>query len=463
MDVTRLREKGLYVPFEEMKHNTAATVKYLFLDAILALIAGMCSMPEGEKQKLAALLDGEPKVSRPVWPLDRKTSLEMAGFINGYCIRYADWGDAQRPPQSRGGHPSDMCAAMLALCDKPGVSGKSVIEALHTAYQLWVLVQNRMMYKRPEFDPTTFLSLTLPVMIAVCLGDSPEQTQNVLNLSASSGTTLLQVRPADITNLKCGATGYAIARVFWLYRMSGFLQAPGSMFDGANGWYKVIAKFDGELEAMDDDKTYEQIQVKALPCCNVNQAASECGIRLHQRIDGDSTCIRRITVHVSPTDAGIALKPGKPQYPYDHPTADHHISYCLAAALKYGTLAPIHFEKDYFSDSELRRLIDLTAGVVLTKEELSALGGGKGPCTVEVELNDGKVLTESVPRPAGYFVGMAGDERNAGLHKVVENKRAILEQCYHYDLSEVDKVVLNFEQYEAAALIDAVQTALKRG
>ena len=58
---------------------------------------------------------------------------------------------------------------------------------------------------------------------------------------------------------------------------------------------------------------------------------------------------------------------------------------------------------------------------------------------------------------------MAGDERNAGLHKVVENKRAILEQCYHYDLSEVDKVVLHFEQYEAAALIDAVQTALKRG
>lgn len=460
MDVKCLREKGIYKSWEDIAPETAATVKYIFYDAVLALIGGLESVPQEEKDRLVLMLSGEPEICRAVWPTDRKISLEMAGFLNGYYIRYADWGDAQRPPVSRGGHPSDMCAAMLALCDCPEVSGKSVLEALHLAYQMWVQVQNKMMYKRPEFDPTTYLSITLPVMTAACLGKTPEEMQNLLNLSAASGTTLLQVRPADITNLKCGATGYAIARVFWLYRMNGFLQAPGSMFTGANGWYNVVADFDGGLEPMEDDETYGQIQVKALPCCNVNQASAECGIRLHKRIRGGSARIRTITVRVSPTDAGIALKPGKPHYPYDHPTADHHIKYCLAAALKYGALAPTHYEEEYLSDSELRRLIDITEGVVLTEEELAELGGGKGPCVVEIELEDGTSLSESVGRPSGYFVGIGADERNTGLKQTVEMKRSIIEKCYGYDLSRVEEIVLNLEQFKADALTDAVREAI---
>lgn len=461
MDVMHLRERGLLVSYKDMPRSTSDTVKYIFLDAILALIAGMRSIPEEEVKKLETVLGEEPGQCRPVWPLDRKMSREMAGFINGYCLRYADWGDAMRPPRSRGGHPSDMCAAMLAMCDTLGLGGASVIEALHLAYQMWAQVQNKMMYKRPEFDPTTYLTLTLPVMFAACMGDSPKQMQNVLNLSASSGTTLLQVRPHDITNLKCGATGYAIARVFWLYRMSRFLDAPGSMFEGTNGWYKVVADFDGELVKMDDDTTYEQIQVKALPCCNVNQASSECGIRLHERLNGDSKRIKGITIRVGPHDAGIALKPGKPKYPYDHPTADHHINYCLAVTLKYGALAPIHYEDEYLNDEELRRLISVTKGVVLNEDELAVLGGGKGPCIVELKLDDGSVISESLARPSGYFVGVKADERNAGLKKTVEAKQAIIEKCYGYDLSCVTDMVMNLEKYQAVELVNAIQDALR--
>ena len=462
MDVKCLRQKSIYKLYEDMSLETTLTVKYIFYDAILALIGGLESIPKEEKDKLSSMIVEEPCVCRAVWQTDKKISMETAGFINGYCIRYADWGDAQRPLVRRGGHPSDMCAAMLALCDCPGVSGKSVLEALHLAYQMWVQVQNKMMYKRPEFDPTTYLSITLPVMIAACRRKTPEEMQNLLNLSASSGTTLLQVRPADITNLKCGATGYAIARAFWLYRMNGFLQAPDSMFTGTNGWYNVIADFDGELAPMDDDDTYGQIQVKALPCCNVNQASTECGMRLYEQVGMDSTRIRSIIIRVSPADAGIALKPGKPKYPYDHPTADHHIKYCLAVALKYGTLAPIHYDEAYFNDSELHRLIDITDGVILTDEELASLGGGKGSCIVELGLLDGTVLTESVARPSGYFVGVKADERNAGLRRTVETKRSIIKKCYGYDFSRVEDIVLNLERYNAGELVDAIQEAIKK-
>jgi len=460
MDVRDLRARGLLVPWEVLRPETTETVKYLLWDAVLALIAGVCSMPEEERRTLLPILEEEPRRCRPVWPPDTRVSLEMAGFLNGFCIRYADWGDAMRPPRSRAGHPSDMCAAMLALCDDPALSGKRVIEALNLGYRLWVLVQNRMMYKRPEFDPTTYLTLTLPVMTAVCRGADGGQIQNVLNLSASSGTTLLQVRPHDITNLKCGATGYAIARVFWLWRMSRFLEAPGSMFTGPNGWYKVVAELDDAPEPMDDEAVYQQIQVKALPCCNVIQAAAECGIRLHRRLNGDSGRIRAITVRVSPTDAGIALKPGKPKYPFDHPSADHHLMFCLAAALKYGTLSPLHYAEEQFRDPELRRLIDCASGVVLTEDELTALGGGKGPCAVELTLEDGTVLAERLARPSGYFVGASAGERLAGLRTVTATKRGILEQCYGLALGSAEAIALSLESRSASELLDAIRAAI---
>ena len=106
-------------------------------------------------------------------------------------------------------------------------------------------------------------------------------------------------------------------------------------------------------------------------------------------------------------------------------------------------------------------LINITKGVVLTDEELSALGGGKGPCIVELELDDGSVISESLGRPSGYFVGVKAEERNAGLKITVEAKQAIIEKCYGYDLSAVTEMVMNLEKYQAVELVDAIQDALR--
>lgn len=37
----------------------------------------------------------------------------------------------------------------------------------------------------------------------------------------------------------------------------------------------------------------------------------------------------------------------------------------------------------------------------------------------------------------------------------------IIEKCYGYDLSEVERIVMNFEKYEGKELLDALQKALK--
>lgn len=462
MNVKNIRESGMLKSCDEMSAETRKTVKGLILDGILAMISGMCSLPEADLQKVKRLMSGEPGNVRPLWPISSRCSVEMAAFLNGYCVRFADWGDAQRQSKGRGGHPSDMIAAALALCDCERVSGQRLIESVDMAYHMWVSVQSRMMYKRPELDPTTALALTTPLMGAVCLGASPERMQNALNLSASSGTILLQVRPADITNLKCGATGYALARALWMYRISEFIQAPESMFNGANGWYKVVAAPDEPLEAIGDE-VYEKIQLKMLPCCNVNQAPAWCGLRMHEKLSERLDDIVKLRLEICEADKKIALRPGRPRYPFDHPTADHHIRYCTAAALATGRFDLSSYNEEYLFNEKIRHFIDMLEVEVMSDGEHKQIGGIDGACKLKAVMKDGAELEECCVQPYGYFLGLSPEERNRRIERITDMKCKMLEEYYGYNLSEVVEKVWKLEDVSGRELMDAISSALSGG
>lgn len=463
LNVKDLTQAGFWTPFEQFRPGVESNVKSLLMDAILALIAGLKSLPQEELENLTTVIEEEPKLYRPIFQTELKTGLEMAGFLNGYCIRYADLCDTRRQAVGRGGHPADMIAALLALCDCPGVTGKKVLEALNLGYHMWAVLYNEMMYKRTDLDGTTALALTVPVIMSAVLGDSPEKMQNALNLSAMGGPVVVEVRSSKIvTNSKCGATGYAIARAFWCHRMSDFLQATPTMFTGAKGWSRMVAPLDGDFKAYDDDAVYGQIQLKAFPCCNANQVATEGAVRIHPAVADRLDRIARIHIHVCEKDSTLAIRPGSPKYPVDHPSADHHIQFCTAIGLKYGALAPKHYEEEYLNDEGVRRLIDRTEVSILSAEEFEALGGENGAGVLEVFLDDGAVLREALRRPCGLYTGLDAAERAARMRETVNAKQTMIEQSYDYDLSQVAEIVYSLERHSGKELLDAIQKALAK-
>lgn len=461
-NVSELAERGFWTRFEDLTADTASNVKSLLLDAILALIAGMKSLPKEEVEGLAALSEGEPGQYRPIFQAGIQTSREMAAFVNGYCIRYADLCDTRRQSVGRGGHPADMIAAMLTLCDDPGVTGRKALEAINLGYQLWAVIYNEMMYKRPDLDGTTALALTVPIMISAALGEPAEQMQNALNLSATGGPVAVEVRSSRIvTNSKCGATGYALNRAFWCHRMSRFLQGTPTMFTGAKGWSKMVAPFDREPEAYQDDEVYGQIQLKAFPCCNANQVATEGAVKLHQIVASQLDQIENIHILVCKKDSTLALRPGSPKYPVDHPSADHHIRFCTAIGLKYGALVPKHYEEEYLQSSEIRSLIDKMEVSILTDEEFERLGGTDGAGILQLRMQDGTLLEERLARPCGLYTGVSAQERARRMKETVAAKQQMIEQSYGYDLSEVAALVYHLEEHQGRELIDAIHRALK--
>lgn len=460
MQITDLQGIGLYVPYEKIEPSIVTEVKYRLMDAIISIIGGALSLPKDELKSLCAILDRLPKI-RPVYPLRLKTNLEMAGFLNAFLLRYADWGDTYRRKDGIFGHPSDQIAAIFALCDIPSVSGKKIIELTHLAYQFYAVLAERMPGLQEPWDYTSALSLTVPVIAATCYNSSPEHIQNALNLSAAAGAVLHQVRPGDITNLKSGASAYAIARGLWCYRISMAIQAPGSMFDGKYGWYRVIAPLEGELVSLGADAGYAPVEVKSYPCFHVGQASVECAIILHKKIRENIKQICHIVIHVNNVDASRIIRPNQAQYPLSQAEADHHIKYCVATALQYGALTPLHYSSEYLQADMTHHLIDLTEVKILTADKAATLGDYNGACILEVSLDNGTKLHMSRSRAEGAFSGLDTLKRTKQLKKVVEKKRLMLEKTIGYNLTPVARMVYELENYDGYSLLNLIQDSLR--
>ena len=463
MDVTDLQGAGLYIPYNQMPAYIIDEVKCRLADIILSLIGGALAVPSEEMELLRSTVREEPGV-RPIWPLVTETSMEMAGFLNGFFIRYADWGDTyrRRCGIGVGGHPSDFFAGILAMCDSQDVTGKRIIELTHLGYQMWSILHEKMMYKRLDVDYTTTLALIVPVLAAICFDAPPERIQNALNLSASSAVILEQVRPGDITNLKSGATAYSTARALWCYRFSEVLQAPASMFNGKYGWYNVVAGLDGEFELPENYFAYETVQTKTFPAFNAAMAPVECAISIHEMLKDSGKQIGGVVLRICETDAPWIFRVGQAQYPPTMAEADHNLKYCVAVALLTGALTPLQYSDEYLHSAEVRGMMDIIDIRQMNPEEEAALSGGNsGSCKMEVITEDGCELKESRTRPAGVLVGIEPLERVSQLRAIIDRKRSMLEKMGGYNFESLFKTVFSLEQSKGQSLIDEVRNSLK--
>lgn len=465
INVKDLQKDGILIPYDQFEADTVEILKCLMMDAAACFVTGLCCIPKEELTRLKAYAEDEPDHYRPVWPIDAKTGLEMAGFLNSYLLRYPDLSDTLRMVHAKldaGGHPSDLMATIFTMCDEPGVNGKRIMECINVGYQMWYLLQNGMLTDR-NLDCSTALAFVTPVIAALCKNDGPERIQNALNLSVAGGIMLGRVRSTDdMTNLKSAAAGFATAKGFWSYRLSDVIEAPATIFTGNRGsWFKVVGPIDRPFKGIDQKALYQMIELKAFPCFNVGQAPVECGIEIHNQLHGNLSRIKKITLRKSVVEARMPFRSDRPKYPTDHPTADHHIEYCVNTAIIHGSLTPTHFGDNYIADPTVRRLIDMTELKVFTEDELTKIvDGNTGGCSLTVELDDGTVLTEVRKHAAGNVIGIESSERVKIMRGIVARKWNMVRECYGYDLSPVGGVMQDFENRPAADFIDALRQVI---
>lgn len=453
MNVKNLQDAGFLVPYAELSPDTVEEVKCRLLDTVMSLLGGAFAMSAEELEQLRRLIpQGDVK---PVWGGVPGTSLEMAGFVNGYMLRYTDWGDTYRRACGIGvgGHPSDTLASLLALCDVAHVPGEKMIELINLGYRMWAAMQEKMLYKRLDIDYTTTIGLIAPIYAGLCFGATPERIQNAVNLSASGAMILEQVRPADITNMKSGATGYSSGRGLWCYKYSELLQAPKSMFDGEKGWYAYVAPYDGEFVMPEELDPYDTVQMKLFPAFNCAQGPLDCILDLYDRIKDRLDEISRVELRFCEGDWAWVHRPGQAKYPPNQSEADHHLPYCVACTLLAGTMTPLQYTSEYFNSQRVRDFIDLVDMQQMTDEEYQSLGGIEGAIALEIKFKDGSSISTSRTSPAGQFTGKSRVDRVKGLRAAVERKRGLLEKATGADLSGLFAIVDSLEDTDGKTLV----------
>lgn len=407
------------VRYESLPAEVIAHAKRLILDTLGCAFGAMDSDVATALLRYADDLGGAPQAT--LIGSGRRTSVALATLVNGGLLRYLDCNDYYfgRDPA----HPSGNLAPALAMAEREGRDGKTLVAALVAAYELHLRLADHAgepsLWRRGWHHGTNaqFSSAAVAARLA---GLDATGTAHAMAIAGSHQNTLAQLQSGAISMIKATAEAWVAkagveAALFAAHGMTG----PLELLEGQNGWARTVAGQDsGQLDmaalAAPPDGRYRLLEtsIKPYPVVATASAPVRAAIELHRQGLPAAADIARIEVRLP----GFALRtpsahPDR-RYPAGIESAQHSFYFCAAVALRDGACGDAQFRAEVLHDPALR---DLLGKIVLQEDpELDsrwpqAAGGG-----VALHLANGTVLRRMCPYPPGHPRLALSDEELAG-------------------------------------------------
>ncbi len=342
-------------------------------------------------------------------PADLRVSLEWAAWANGVAVRELDFHDTYLAADYS--HPGDNIPPVLAVAQHLGRSGRDLVRAIATGYEIQVALVTGICLHSHRIDHIAHLGPSAAAGIGTLLDLPTETVYQAVGQALHTTTTTRQSRKGEISSWKAYAPAFAgklaVEAVDRALRGEG---APSPAYEGEDGFIAWLldgpgARYVVSLPAPGEAKrgildTY----TKEHSAEYQSQALIDLARRLGPRI-GDFSRVRSIVIHTSHhTHHVIGSGAGDPQK-YDpmasRETLDHSIPYVFAVALQDGDW---HHERSYAPERAARPDTVTLWQKITTVEDKEwtqryhsadpaekAFGG-----RVVVELDDDTVLTDEI-------------------------------------------------------------------
>lgn len=398
----RLAEYAAGLRFEELPPVVVAEAKRRFLDSIATAVGALQARSEpGAIARRAALQANASGPSTLVG--GGRSTPDWAAFANGVLIRYLDYNDTYLSKEPA--HPSDNLAAVWAVGQSVGSSGRDVITAAVVAYEIQCRLADAFSIRARGWDHVTYGTISTAAASARLMGLDAGRITHAINIAGTIGTALRQTRAGELSMWKgCAFAAAARTGVFAAQLAAGGMSGPAPIFEGEMGIFRQLCggvAFDlPKLGGRDGaDYMLPETCIKFWPAEYHSQSAIQAALRLRPAV-GDWRTIRRIEIRSFDAAVDIIAKDPEKWRPRTRETADHSLPYCTVAALADGDVSAVQFDEAHLRDEALLAVVARTE--VLRDAALTARYPAGIPNRLTITTGDGRVLTDECEFPRGH-------------------------------------------------------------
>jgi 2-methylcitrate dehydratase len=359
-----------------------------------------------------------------LWGTRCKTLPELAAFANGALVRYLDFNDTYLAKEPA--HPSDNISAALAVGEAAHASGRSVILAILAAYEIQCRLCDAAALRPRGWDHVTYGPFSSALAAAMILRLSQASTVQAVNLAGVANIALRQTRVGDMSMWKaCAFSNAARNGVFSASLAAQGMTGPSPIFEGEKGFINQVSgplelsRFGGEERPFDiaqgerhKGASHEQSSFKIMdtyikhyPVEYHAQSAVEAALLVREELierEGAQFLSAITDIEIGSYDVAIEIIGRDPEKwrPRTRETADHSFPYCVAVALKDGSVAVRSFNAKRLADPALMELMQKVR--VMRYEEFQNCYPQTMPTRVTVRTARGKQYGKQVDVPLGH-------------------------------------------------------------
>ncbi len=394
--------------YEQLPQETIHEVKRRIIDSIACAFGAWRSETATLVRQVATQVSSS--YGATVLGTAHKASPDWSAFANGLLIRYLDYNDTYLSKEPA--HPSDNLAAVLAVAEAEGSSGKEVIVASTLAYEIQCRLCDSASLRSRGWDHVNYGLFSASAASARLMGLSAEATRHAMSIAGVSGLAMRQTRVGELSAWKgCAFANSSRHAVMASWLAKHGMTGPSEIFEGKMGFMKQVS---GEFTvgALGGEEgrglMINETYIKYYPVEYHAQSAVWAALALREQLGGDISQIEAIEIDTFEACYSIIGSEPEKWEPKSRETADHSLPYIVGATLVDGKVDLDTFDEARYTDPEL---IAFVKKITVRHDPAMDPRYPEGiPNRITVRLKDGRTLTEENTFPRGHARNPMSDE-----------------------------------------------------
>lgn len=407
--------------YDALPAQTVHECKRRLLDTF-ACALGAYDAPVSEMSRaIASRVRADDEAS--VWGSAIRTTPDAAAFANGVMTRLLDISDTYLG-KSRG-HPSDMNSGLIAVAESIRADGKSLINAVVLAYDVYCSFCDAVDLNSRGWDQPVYSIMGCVLGIAKLMHLTREQTGQALSLALAPNMALAQSRRGHLSSWKgCAGPNASRNAVFAAMLAKEGFTGPTAVFEGDGGLWQATGG-DFEWVLPEGRHMIVETHIKGLPVCYHGQSSVWAALEMRERVDPER--IESIEIDAYATAVMMMGADASRWAPTTHETADHSLPYCVSVALLDGDVT-----SESFADTRLRdpRIAALMRKVKVREDKTLSLRYPEGaPGRVTIRTTSGDTHVKELIYPRGHAKNPISDAEVERKFRGMAGRRLSQAQC----------------------------------